>query len=920
MKRIIETKQLKATALALIVGTSSSFAGVVSGKIVDKETNEPLIGVSVMVQGTTSGTVTDVDGNYELKIPDGTYDLVIKYVGYEDFIMPDYQVKGNVDNLNVEMTTSSSTLSEVTVTARARMDTDVNQVMQQKLSLVVQSGVSEQQIQRTQDKDASEVIRRVPGISIIEDKFVMVRGLSQRYNNVWLNGAAVPSSEADSRAFSFDILPSSQLDNITIVKSPAPEYPSDFTGGFVLIHTKQQPVSQRFNISVGGGFNTNTHFRNFIVPQGKHTWINNPLTYYPGSEKIDVLGNGLDNNWKIKTICPWVDAKINASYSQTWHFDGSQLGLLAAANYSNSYKSLTDMENSLYGPYDTSKDKEVFLRKATDNQYSFDSKLGALLNLSYQTADARNIFDWKNIFNRLTKDRYSERVGFNAQPDNIHDYEYYYTSRNTFNTQFSGMHELNADHKLNWNVGYAYADRNMPDRRLIETNDRTDQRMSIYRIGREFSKLQEHIASGGVNYTGNFHFGEFSPMLKAGVYGEYRTRDYNTRQFQYGWDPDNNLPNGWMFNPNITDEILIDENYGPDKLYLYEEVNFLNNYKASGRQMSGYVGLNLPWRNFSLYAGVRYENVRQTLRMNTRQYEQSLRATNYDYNDLFPSVNLTYRINDAHQLRAAYGRSVNRPEFRELSPSVFYDFDLSSNVMGNYDLKAAYIDNVDLRYEWYPSAGEQVSVALFYKHFKDPIEWTYTVAGGTDLIYSFINALGANNYGVEVDIRKNLGFMGLKDFSFSFNGALIKSKVQFAPGTNDIDRPMQGQSPYLINTGLFYNSQNGWSAAILYNRIGERIIGVGNRYGVAADGTAKNIPNSYEMPRDNIDLSVGKKFGGWDIKLSVRDLLAQSYLFQQFEKININGENRTVSEVTRKYKPGMNISISVGYTFQKNNN
>ncbi len=235
--------------------------------------------------------------------------------------------------------------------------------------------------------------------------------------------------------------------------------------------------------------------------------------------------------------------------------------------------------------------------------------------------------------------------------------------------------------------------------------------------------------------------------------------------------------------------------------------------------------------------------------------------------------------------------------------------------MGNYDLKAAYIDNVDLRYEWYPSAGELVSVALFYKHFKNPIEWTYTVTGGTDLIYSFINASGANNYGVEIDIRKNLGFIGMRDFSLSFNGALIKSKVQFAPGTNDIDRPMQGQSPYLINAGLFYNPENGWSAAIQYNRIGKRIIGVGNRYGTAADGTAKNIPNSYEMPRDNIDLSVGKKIGGWDIKLSIRDLLAQSYLFQQFEKINTNGEERTISEVTRKYKPGMNINLSVGYTF-----
>lgn len=262
-------------------------------------------------------------------------------------------------------------------------------------------------------------------------------------------------------------------------------------------------------------------------------------------------------------------------------------------------------------------------------------------------------------------------------------------------------------------------------------------------------------------------------------------------------------------------------------------------------------------------------------------------------------------------------RKISEPsEFRELAPSVFYDFDLGSNVMGNYDLKAAYIDNYDFRYEFYPTKGEQLSLAFFYKRFKNPIEWTYTVAGGTDLIYSFINAMGADNYGVELDIRKNLDFIGLKDFSLSFNGAFIKSKVRFAKGTNNIDRPMQGQSPYLINTGLFYNNQQyGWNAAILYNRIGKRIIGVGNRYGTASDGSSKNIPNSYEMPRDNIDISLGKTFGSWDVKFSVRDQLAQKYMFKQFEKVNVNGMETTIDEVTRSYKPGINFSLTAGYTF-----
>ena len=638
------------------------------------------------------------------------------------------------------------------------------------------------------------------------------------------------------------------------------------------------------------------------------------MTYSGFPNRIDPLNNGFNNDWKVYDKKPIGDLKVNASYSNRWRFEsGSSLGLLASVNFSDAYRTLLDMENSLYGPYDVTNDSPVYLRKATDNQYINDRKLGALLNLSFLPQNDRHRFEWKNIYNRIVKNRYSDRTGFNSQPDNIQDMEYYYSTRNTFNSQFTGRHEFSSASLCDWSAGYAYSDRDMPDRRLIQLTDRTDQRMGIYRISREFTRLREHTASLNTNYRHEFDFGAIKPVLKTGLYGEYRNRTYDVREFQYGWQPDNNHPDGFMFNPDVTGEILIPDNYGPDKLYLYEDVNFLNNYKASSRQISGYVGVNIPWHSLTIYGGVRYEYVDQLLRMNTRQSEESLQDTHYYYKDFFPSVNVSYRFNDRHQVRAAYGRTTNRPEFRELAPTVYYDFDLGSSVMGNYDLKAAYIQNIDLRYEWYPSKNEIVSVALFYKKFTNPIEWTYTVAGGTDLIYSYINAKGADNYGIEVDIRKNLGFIGLDDFSLSFNGSLIKSKVTFDKG-NYIDRPMQGQSPYLINTGLFYN-RDGWSAAVLYNRIGKRIVGVGNKYGTGADGNARNIPNSYEMPRNSLDISFGKKFGHWELKASVRDVLAERYLFKQIEEVEVLGKNKSIEEITRSYKPGRNFNLSITYTF-----
>ena len=206
-------------------------AGIIKGVIRDKQNNEPLVGATVVVESAgNKGVAADMDGNYRLELPAGSYTLTVRYVGYQTIVKESVKVTKETV-LDFFMESDSQTLGEVAVTAVAHRNTEVAQMQEQKRSLVVQTGVSAQQIARTQDKDASEVIRRVPGVSIIDEKFVMVRGLSQRYNNVWLNGGAVPSSEADSRAFSFDILPSSQLDNIVIVKSPSPEYPADFTGG-----------------------------------------------------------------------------------------------------------------------------------------------------------------------------------------------------------------------------------------------------------------------------------------------------------------------------------------------------------------------------------------------------------------------------------------------------------------------------------------------------------------------------------------------------------------------------------------------------------------------------------------------------------------------------------------------------------------
>ena len=978
----MKLKRGRIILLGLLATVSfQSTAQKIKGVVIDKNTKETLIGAKVLAVGSDGGVispkpdsiraVTNMEGNFTLSglQKDKTYTLYINYIGYKTQKIDGVQVDGAKKNdgshmiseksdsldfsekndtsgnemLTIALLPDEQQMNEVTVAAVEMRNTDAAMIRAAKNSPVIVSNVSAQEISRTQDTNAGEVIRRVPGVSLIDDKFVMVRGLSQRYNNVWVNGGAVPSSEADSRAFSFDIIPSSQIDNLTIVKSPAAEYPADYSGGFIIVNTKEIPTENNFNISVGGNWNTSSVFRDFSYSKGSGTdflGFDNGLRHLNGGilstlkPQLDpsgkqvadyatsLLGNGFNNDWHVKSKKPLGDLKLAASLNHRWNMGGRTLGMLAALNYTNEYRTYNNMENNLFGIYDATNDRPNYLRHSVDDQYNNNVRLGSMLNFTLLSKDGNQKYQFKNIFNQLANSRYTWREGVSAQSDNEHSAEYYYRSRTTYNGQFTGKHNFTSD-ALDWSAGYAYANRLLPDRRRYLITDAQgewgDLALSTGNdISREWTQLDEHILSLGVNEKHHFKFGSFEPDLQVGAYGEYRTRQYQTRSFIYNWNAsDNNLPSDFRHNDIPT--LLSDEsNMGYDKLYLLEEKHMRNNYRGHNTLGAGYLAASLPFGKLGVHAGVRFEHNDMELISNTRDYEKSETSHHYKTDDFFPSLNTTYKFNDRHQARMSYGRNINRPEFREVSTSVYYDFDLASDVQGNTELKSCYIDNLDLRYEWYPSHGEVVSLALFYKHFDSPIEWTYTVQGGTDLTYSYKNAKSANNYGIELDIRKSLDFIGLKDFSWSFNGAFIKSRIQFEKGAKEENRPMQGQSPYLINTGVFYkNEPLKLDIALLYNRIGKRIIGVGRSEGTTGDDTNARVPHSYEMPRNTIDLSLSKKFGSHlEIKLNVRDLLAEKIYYKQFADVTYsNGSKKTIEEVSRCYKPGRNIGLQAIYKF-----
>lgn len=934
-------KLCAASFLLLITLKVFSQGGSISGVIIDKNNGEAIVGATILLGESLKGTSTDIDGNYTLKnVPAGKHDLKISFISYESITVKDINVEnGKTTTVNASMLESSTELNEVVVTNVRRMNSDVSMISAMKTSFTVVSAVSSQQISRTQDRDASEVIKRVPGISIIDDKFVIARGLAQRYNNVWINNSAVPSSEADTRSFSFDIIPSGQIENIMIIKSPSPELPADFSGGFIKITTKNMPSDNEINFNYGINFNTKTHFQNFKYSKGSSTdflgfdnGFRNLKSNVPtrldnsNSNLVDaVTKEGFNNDWSIKERKPIPDQRFSFVLNRKFDLKSRRkIGLIAAANYSYTSRTLTDLENSRFGVYNKNSDEPEYQYKYSDNQYSTNAKLGALLNVSFIPND-KHKFEFRNIFNQLGRDRYTERSGYQyiSAPYIQEKSEYLYSSRTAYSGQLAGNHLLSSIDKLDWTLGFSYANKRQPDRRIIEREENGfvsdehygEMRIDQNEIFRDFIQLDEYIYSFTTNYSHDFNWGNFTPSLKVGAYAEYRDRDYKNRIFYYQWDP-NSFPTDFAYQ-NVVNNILTPENYGYNKLHVYEDTDNRDSYSGNNTLLSGYVGVNIPISSISIYPGIRFEHNNMRINNYTSKKEFRTKETDYSQTDFFPSINASYKINENNLIRLAYGASINRQEFREVSSSVYYDFDLFSSIKGNPDLKPAYIQNFDIRYELYPSSSEIISLALFYKHFKNPIEWTYIDAGGS-YTYTFENAKTANNFGLELDIRKNLDFIGLDEFSIIFNGSLISSKVKFDEGSLEHDRPMQGQSPYLVNTGIFYkNDKLQLSAGVLYNIIGKRIVGIG-RVDASSGGTIDNdVPDMYEMPRNVLDFTFSKKFGEiFEISFSIRDILAQDVVFKQFPQFyDDNGNLQKREQVSKKFNPGQNILISAKFNF-----
>ncbi|MFX1703424.1 carboxypeptidase-like regulatory domain-containing protein [Chitinophaga sp. CC14] len=901
----------------------------ITGKVTDKKTGEAIIGLTVVVAGTGKGAVTDVEGRYQISVAPGTYTLEFKFMGYQTKSVSEVVVNaGKPTYLDIVMEErSSKSLKEVVITGTAKQETINSLLTLQKNTNTVAQVVSAEAIRKSPDRNTGEVLKRVSGASLQEGKYLIVRGLADRYNQATVNGALLSSTEPDRKTFSFDLFPSNIVENIVINKAAVPELPAEFAGGLVQVNTKDIPSENFLTVLAGTGFNTMSAGKDFYTYKGgNQDWIGiddgtrKLPSAFPSSkagydqlstaDKIAV-SKSFPDIWGVNTKTTPLNSNFQIAGGINKGKEGNRFGAVLSLSYNRNNRNFdtyrTDFDNDgsrIYNYYD---------KKSTQNVL-----WGGLANLSYQFG--KNKISFKNLYSINSTVATTVRNGNDIPSEtDVRAYELGFNSNRIYTSQLSGEHFWEkAKVKIRWNGSYTNMKQDVPDLRRLGYNSIAGKNDYYANIssggsatltgsGRFYSKLNDNIYGGILDLSRFVKIGGKQQQIKMGYLIQSKERGFTPRALGYTLF-DAGDPYAHDLVRLSPDKLFAPENFTDRLLRMDEITNTPDAYGANALLNAGYLQFdNNIYEKWRLVWGVRVENFDQSIKYN-QNGPQNNKTT---VTDILPSLNLTYLLNAKTNIRFSASQTVIRPEFREQAPFAFYNFDLMATESGNSNLKRSKVTNVDLRYELYPRSGEVLTIAGFYKHFESPIERFYNSGAGS-VGLTYLNAPKANSAGAEVEFRKNLDFLNPDNAGFwhSFtvfsNVAYIYNKVSFEKDKVLKARPMQGQSPYVINVGLqFEKESTGTVANVLFNRIGRRIFIVGN----------DTEPDVYEAPRSLLDFMVSQKvFRKGEIKLTVSDILNQSANFYQDN--DDNGRYDKTSDFLRiSTKGGTNVNLSFSYKF-----
>ena len=951
--------------------------GGLKGTVLDESNGKPIPGINVLVKNTKFALSTDMDGNYIFRsIPAGTYEVEFSSMGYASKLVSEVVIKEKeITELSPSLGEQKNMLNEVVITrTKAKTESVKSLLIQQKNSVSVSDGISAETIKRTPDRSTSDVIKRISGASIQDNKFVIIRGLNDRYNTAYINGSPLPSSEPDRKAFSFDIFPSNMIDNLIISKTATPDLPGEFAGGVVQINTKSVPDKNFQSFSFGMGYNTVTTGQKQVsyvggklddlglddgtrdlFPIPDNLTANNPND--PNNVAYaSAYATATQGDWNLfdKTFTP--NMNIQYSLGRQFSIGEKSLGALVSLTY-NKTNTLFETIRRNYNDSGVEGEPNILSDDFFDKSYNEQVLAGALANFSFKINN-NNSISLKNIYSINSEDKVILRTGQSGIDQDPPYFDFknnarWFTSNKILSSQLNGDHYFSKSKvKINWNGSISKVNRSIPNLRRNSylsygTPDyvaQISQAVNFQSGGNIFySENDETIAFAKTDFSKKFSFGEKSSAeIKVGASMQNRDRTFAAKLLGYvtmnNFEPTNallTLPESEIFNPANMGAL----GNGFNGFSMLNVTKPSDQYIASSKLNSAYAMVDNVFDNWRFVWGVRMENFTQTL---DSENDAGPVRINQKQQDILPSLNVIYAINPKKNLRFSYSKTVNRPEFRELAPFKFFDFQTNFNTQGNESLQIATINNLDVRYEVYPGKGQLFSFSVFTKTFTNPIE--IKAAPNPKEIY-YWNAPSAKNSGFEIEFRTLLSSLLGKEagsasdnFTLFSNLAFIYSEVTVGtePGLPKTDkfRPMQGQSPYVLNAGLQYMN-NGWSASTSLNRVGNRIAIVGAPS--ASSGVGE--PTLWEKSRTLLDLQISKTFmdNKFEIKLNVQNLLAQDQIFYRnndtrvrtnenystildsdFEKLLFNANNYynpDKDDLVWSTKFGRTFSLSATYNF-----
>jgi outer membrane receptor protein involved in Fe transport len=917
MKIMIDRFYLKFGILLGLATWMQVLAATIQGTVSSAADQELLISANVVLINTLLGASTDLDGRFVIKsIDQGSYSLRVSCLGYESKIFENIVIiDGRSKDFKFELNPGTIQLEEVVV-SMAREGSEEKEINERFDALEVMDSIGGEQIKALPDPDVSKVVRRATGVSSMDGNPI-IRGLGLRYAKVSLNNAQIASTEPNRSSVALDLFPASMMRQVSVRKSYYPDQFGEFGGGLINMSTWEHPPTSELNISYSTSHNSNSTFQNFynydgggldllgfddgtrampdIIAESERRITERGLdpAYGYSIQELESMGKAFDNNWSPTKSKALPSQSINASYGAK---SGAISYLLSGLyRYKDSY---TNQKHWIYkggtGGEITPQHNYAF------NEYKRSVVLGGMATMSYNIS-ALDQLRLNLIYNHDTDDETRFFSGWNDdRGKEIRDTRLRFVSKTTLSSQISGQH-LKPEwwqSQFNWQFNFSRGLRYEPDTREVQYEADPGE---VFRLAdetqsgsRTFNDLADDMYNFNLDYTVRpSKDGKFT--IKTGFALIDRVRDSENRFFQF--EPADFME---LDTSLEMEELFAPENINSEGFMIREATRPTDSYTAEQQLAALYFTSDMEIvDNLRLSGGLRYERSNQKV----TSYElftatQTPVLGEIVTGDFLPVMNLTWQRNERSNIRLALSQTVSRPDFRELSEFEFTDIIGGHTIIGNPQLKRALIRHADLRYEFQYGVFNLFSASAFYKRFINPIETVIQATAQHRVSYE--NAESAENYGLELELRQSIGELlpVLDGLNINTNITFLNSEIQLADSSKGIQtspqRPMHGQSSYLVNLNLNYKSSKwGTQLDLFYHNFGKRIVEVGS----------KPLPDIYELSRPELDLTFSQPLGRkLKIKGGLQNILDPMIRFRQG------------GHTTKEYRNGRSVSFGISYS------